>query len=54
VLERATRARHVDIGVAAFDALDVGHMERIARADRAMYAAKESGRNRRRATRRSG
>jgi len=36
----------LSIGVAAFDALDAGHMEWIARADRALYAAKESGRNR--------
>ena len=36
----------LSIGVAAFDTLDAGHMEWIARADRALYAAKESGRNR--------
>ena len=36
----------VSIGVAAFDTRDAGHMEWIARADRALYAAKESGRNR--------
>jgi diguanylate cyclase len=36
----------VSIGVAAFDTLDAGHMEWIARADRALYSAKESGRNR--------
>src|SRR5258706_338349 len=36
----------VSLGVAAFDARDAGHMEWIARADRALYSAKESGRNR--------
>jgi len=36
----------LSIGVAAFDTLDANHMEWIARADRALYAAKESGRNR--------
>jgi diguanylate cyclase (GGDEF)-like protein len=36
----------LSIGVAAFDTLDAGHMEWIARADRALYTAKESGRNR--------
>jgi len=34
------------LGVAAFDPLDANHMDWIARADRALYAAKESGRNR--------
>jgi diguanylate cyclase len=33
-------------GVAAFDAADASHAEWIARADRALYRAKESGRNR--------
>src|SRR5260221_8206409 len=36
----------LSIGVAAFDNLDANHMEWIARADRALYTAKESGRNR--------
>jgi diguanylate cyclase (GGDEF)-like protein len=34
------------LGVAAFDTADEDHMGWIARADRALYTAKESGRNR--------
>jgi len=34
------------LGVAAFEPRDADHMDWIARADRALYAAKESGRNR--------
>jgi len=36
----------VSLGIAAFDARDPDHADWIARADRALYAAKESGRNR--------
>jgi len=36
----------VSLGVAVFDAADADHTTWIARADRALYAAKESGRNR--------
>jgi diguanylate cyclase len=47
VLEAKTGARGtVSLGVAAFDARDADHSDWIARADRALYAAKESGRNR--------
>jgi diguanylate cyclase len=36
----------VSLGVAAFDARDADQTDWIARADRALYAAKNSGRNR--------
>ena len=47
VLEAKSGARATaSLGVAVFDARDASHIEWITRADRALYSAKESGRNR--------
>jgi diguanylate cyclase len=47
VLEPKTGVRATaSLGVAAFEPRDADHLDWIARADRALYAAKESGRNR--------
>jgi diguanylate cyclase (GGDEF)-like protein len=47
VLDAGSGARATaSLGIAAYDSRDASHADWIARADRALYRAKESGRNR--------